>query len=127
MTTLILAEDDPHIALLVEYALESLGCRIESHRDGASALERLRAEPRPALVILDVNLPGVGGFDVLRAMKSDPRLASVPVLLLSASALESYKREARELGADRYLEKPFDVTRFAAVVGEMIDAPRSPV
>lgn len=118
--TLLVAEDDPHISLLVSYALESLPCTIEIDGNGKSVLERVRRDPRPALVLLDLNLPGLGGMDVLRAMKADESLCRIPVFLLSASMIEANRNEALSLGAERFIEKPFDVQGLAQVVGSFL-------
>jgi CheY-like chemotaxis protein len=121
MKTLLIAEDDPHIRLLVDFALEGSGVRIEQFIDGAALLDRLAQTPIPDLVVLDINLPRADGFDVLQRLKSDPRLRAVPVLMLSASALDSSQERARRLGAARFLAKPFDVHRFTEVVGELLN------
>jgi DNA-binding response OmpR family regulator len=119
MNSLLLAEDDPHIALLVEYALQRLDCQVECHRSVDAILARLRRGPPPRLVVLDLHLDGADGLDVLREMKQDAALAAVPVVILSASPLESNKRDARALGAAEFIAKPFDVERFAAAVSRV--------
>ena len=122
--TLLVAEDDPHISLLVSYALEMLPITIEIDGNGKSVLERVRRDPRPALVLLDLNLPGLGGMDVLRAMKQDESLCRIPVFLLSASMIEANRNEALALGAERFIEKPFDVQGLAQVVGSFLSRRR---
>lgn len=122
MKSLLLAEDDAHIRRLVEFALADLDCRIEHHENGDALLDRLAVPPRPDLVILDVNLPGISGFDVLRAMKKRADCADVPVLVLSASTLDSYREQARALGATQFLPKPFELSRFVGVVSDLLVA-----
>lgn len=104
---LVLAEDDPHIGVLVAFALEPLGLVVERFVDGEAALARLRAGPPPALVVLDLMLPRLSGRDVLRALEADPALDPVPVLVLSARA--GAVEVARARGALAFLAKPFDV------------------
>lgn len=123
MKTLLLAEDDPHIRRLVEFALADLDCAIEHHETGDALLARLATPPRPDLVILDVNLPGLSGFDVLRAMKRRADCREVPVLVLSASTLESYREQARALGA-AFFPKPFELARFIERVAGLLDPDR---
>ena len=88
--------------------------------DGEAALALLRhnagnsAEPRPALVILDLNLPGMSGFEVLARIKTDPQLAGIPVLILTSSRAENDLRRAYQLHANCYLVKPPDYESFIA-------------
>jgi len=121
MKTLLFAEDDPHIQKLVEIALDGLDCRIEHHFDGSALLDHLIRGPIPDLVILDVNLPGISGFEVLRTMKQNDRVARVPVLMLSASTLETYRELARTLGAAHFLPKPFEISKLVSVVSGLLD------
>ncbi|MCO5169860.1 MAG: response regulator [Planctomycetes bacterium] len=107
MTRLVLVEDDPHIGVLVAFALEPLGLVIERFADGEAALTRLRAGPPPDLVLLDLMLPRLSGREVLRALEADPALDRVPVLVLSARAAPPELTRAR--GALAFLAKPFDV------------------
>jgi CheY-like chemotaxis protein len=125
MKTLLLAEDDPHISLLVGYALERLGCRIESLADGRDVLSRLSRAPLPDVVVLDVNLPGLNGFEILRAIKEREDLRPIPVLMLSAASHESSREQARRLGAIGFIEKPFDVAKLAAIVEGAMSAGRA--
>lgn len=122
MKTLLFAEDDPHIQKLVEFALDGLDCRIEHHFDGSALLDHLVRGPIPDLVILDVNLPGISGFEVLRTMKQNARVARVPVLMLSASTLETYRELARTLGAAHFLPKPFELSKLVSVVSQLLDS-----
>jgi DNA-binding response OmpR family regulator len=68
------------------------------------------------LVLLDLNLPDGSGFDVLAAVRADPLMARVPVFILSADATEQATTRARELGADRFITKPFNLKAFVALV-----------
>lgn len=89
--------------------------------DGASALEHLQAQASdpagrlPALVILDINMPRRNGFEVLAAMKADPRLRHVPVVLLTSSRREQDIVKAYALGACSYIPKPVGIERFASL------------
>ncbi|MBX3469744.1 MAG: response regulator [Planctomycetes bacterium] len=115
---LVLAEDDPHIGVLVAFALEPLGLVVERFADGEAALARLRAGPPPALVVLDLMLPRLSGRDVLRALEADPALDPVPVLVLSARA--GAVEVARARGALAFLAKPFDVDDLLRTVEELL-------
>jgi CheY-like chemotaxis protein len=90
--------------------------------DGDHALAWLRGDdgyherPRPDLLLLDVNLPRVGGFEVLTELRKQNLLASIPVIIMSASCSEKDKRRALELGASLVISKPSDADEFVAMV-----------
>ena len=120
---LLLVEDSVADAKLVALALEESGSTTQVTRveDGAAALELLdrvlAGEPlRPDLVVLDLNLPRVGGLDVLRRIKSDPDLRTVPVVVFSTSRAEVDVAAAYACGASSYVVKPLDLHRFTEVV-----------
>ena len=114
----VLAEDDRHIGVLVEFALEPLGLVVERFADGEAALARVRQAPRPDVVILDLMLPRLSGQEVLAALDGDPRLAGVPVLLLSARQLPGDLMRAS--GPLAFLAKPFDVDDLVRVVADLL-------
>ncbi|WP_419191843.1 response regulator transcription factor [Engelhardtia mirabilis] len=103
---MIIVEDESDIAELVSLHLAREGWTPTIHSDGTAGLEAIRAEP-PALVILDLMLPGRDGFEICREMRRDAELEHVPILMLSARGEETDKVAGLELGADDYMEKPF--------------------
>ena len=109
-------EDEPLNASLVESIIGLLpGRRLHVEptvRGGIEAAKRLQ----PALFLLDLNLPDGTGFDVLAAVRADPALAAAPVFILSADATEQATARARELGADRFITKPFNLKEFVTLV-----------
>lgn len=123
----LLVEDDDTHARLVSLALDEHvpGSVLERARDGRAALVRLtraaglNADPLPDVVVLDLNLPGLSGHEVLLAIKSDPRLKTLPVVILSTSAAESDRLRAYSHYANSYLVKPIDFDRFIAMVREL--------
>src|SRR5262249_47739415 len=129
MTRHVLATDDEvHIRRLVEVNLQRAGYRVTTAYDGQDALEKIRAEP-PDMVVLDVMMPRVDGFEVLRRLKTDPATAEIPVLMLTAKAQDADILAGWQSGADCYLTKPFNpmellswVRRtFAALDGQRAD------
>ena len=108
----LLVEDNPGDVRLTEIMLQATG--IPHHltvlTDGAQALARLLnpAAPKPALMLLDLNLPKVSGLKVLECLRQDKAVASVPVAILSSSSFEREMRRSRELGVLAYFEKPMD-------------------
>ncbi len=126
MTRLVVvAEDDRHIARLVELALEPLGLAVERLADGLAALERLGRAPPPDLVVLDLTLPGLGGLEVLGRLRGEGPARAVPVLVLSARG-DAQRRAALEAGATEYLSKPFDVEQLAALAARLLAAGPAP-
>lgn len=115
---ILVVEDDPDIAELVEHHLSRAGYDTSVVASGADALDQIRR--RPDLVVLDLMLPGLSGFEICRLMRSDPQTASVPVIMLTARAEEEARVRGLELGADDYVTKPFSprelVARLRAVL-----------
>ncbi len=120
--TLLIVDDEPHIRTLLEQSLEELedaGVRLLSAVDGAEALATIRSE-RPDVVFLDVMMPRLNGFDVCAAVKSDPRLSGVTVVLLTAKGQEVDRQRGDEVGADLYLTKPFDPDDLLATAERLL-------
>ena len=116
---LLVADDDRDIRDLVTFKLEQAGYTVQAVEDGVSALDAAFADP-PALVVLDVMMPGLSGVDVTRELRADARTASVPIILLTARAQESDVENGFATGADDYVVKPFSprelVSRVQAVL-----------
>jgi two-component system phosphate regulon response regulator PhoB len=118
-TRILIAEDEPAIAEVLEYNLEKEGFTVESESRGDLALAAVRRRP-PDAVILDLMLPELDGLEVLRALKRDPRTARIPLVVLTAKGEEVDRIVGLELGADDYIPKPFSprevVLRLKAVL-----------
>ncbi|MCO5100509.1 MAG: response regulator [Burkholderiaceae bacterium] len=102
----LIAEDEPHIVESLSFVLSRSGYAVSSVLDGEAAMHRLRTDP-PDLVILDVMLPRLNGFEVLKQIKSDPSLRSIPVIVLTAKGQAHDRRMAEEIGVDGFMTKPF--------------------
>ncbi len=105
-TRVLIAEDEPNIVESLSFMLGRAGFEVSAALDGQAALERLYADP-PDLMILDVMLPRLNGFEVLKLVKSDPSLKSIPVIVLTAKGQAHDRRMAEELGVDGFMTKPF--------------------
>ncbi len=105
--TILVVEDEPSVARGLEYGLKAEGYTVIVAATGAKALEAARGERRPQLVLLDIRLPDMSGFDVCRAMREDGHL--FPILMVTARDEEVDKVLGLELGADDYIVKPFSV------------------
>ena len=119
MARIILADDDPVIAQLIGDVLLKAGHAVGWVADGEAALKVLRARP-PNLVIVDCGMPGLSGVQLVRAMRSDGRLCSVPVLMLTARQSDTDEHLAIAAGAQDYLRKPVDLDLLAGRVEAML-------
>jgi CheY-like chemotaxis protein len=125
----LLVEDDPGDVLMTREAFEDHKVQNQLHvvNDGVEAMAFLRREgehagaPRPDLVLLDLNLPRMDGREVLNAIKSDPDLASIPVVILTTSEAEEDVLRSYSLHANAYVTKPVDFDRFIKVVRQIDD------
>ncbi len=114
--TILVVEDEPQIVELVRDYLKQAGFRVVTAGDGQTALSVARSE-RPDLVILDLMLPGgIDGLDVCRALRQDPVLRAVPIIMLTARTEETDRLVGLELGADDYVTKPFSPREVVARV-----------
>jgi two-component system phosphate regulon response regulator PhoB len=118
-TTVLVVDDEPDIVEIVQYNLEKAGFTVCAASDGSKALQLAR-EVSPALIVLDLLLPGLEGTDVCRLLKQDERTRSIPVLMLTAKGEEIDRVVGLELGADDYVVKPFSprelVLRIKAIL-----------
>ncbi len=115
----MLIEDNPGDAALTAEALaaSSRGSTVHVAKSGEAALEFLRADDvRPDLILLDLNLPGTDGREVLRALKSDERLRRIPVVVFSASSDPADIQAAYDLGANSYIAKPLTYSDYEKVM-----------
>ena len=103
---ILIVEDEPNIVESLSFILGRAGFEVDTISDGAEALERLRRQSFSALV-LDIMLPGMNGIDVLKAIRSDNALSSLPVMVLTAKGQASDRRAAEAIGADAFVTKPF--------------------
>lgn len=115
MAQILIVEDEANIVSLISIRLERLGHSISSADNGITALDLAR-EINPDLILLDVMLPLLNGFQVLQQLKADPATAAIPVLMLTARGYESDIVAGLEGGADDYLIKPFSFPELIARV-----------
>ncbi|MBW3664801.1 MAG: response regulator [Actinobacteria bacterium] len=119
MSHRVLVADDDNVTLDVLRAILDLDeFEVETAADGTEALERARTV-RFDVVVLDVMMPGLNGFEVCRALKDDPATASVPVVLLTARDREEDRAEGIAAGCDAYLTKPFSPLHLIEVLSEL--------
>jgi DNA-binding response OmpR family regulator len=117
---ILLADDEGAIRTICRVNLESDGLAVVEAVDGRTALEAAR-EQQPELVLLDVMMPDVDGWEVAAELGQDPATRDVPIVFLSARAAREDRARARELGAVGYIVKPFDPVTLGASVREVLE------
>ncbi len=124
MTKILIVDDDPIIRNLLEQILEPFaekGVELLTADNGLIALETVRKE-MPALVLLDVMMPKMNGFEVCNIVKNELKLCDVYIIMLTAKGQESDKQKAKECGADLYIAKPFNIPKLIKKVDEVLRA-----
>ena len=121
----LVVEDERDIAALVAYHLTREGYRVTTAGSGDEAIQGARAE-RPDLVVLDLMLPGLSGFEVLQELRRAPGLDDLPVIFLTARREEADRIRGLELGADDYITKPFSPQELVLRVGSVLRRVRAP-
>lgn len=112
---ILVVDDEEHIVELIKFNLETNGFKVISAGDGNDALKLARREV-PQLVLLDLMLPGMDGYDVCREIRRDQSISTMPVIMITAKGEELDKILGLELGADDYITKPFSVRELVARV-----------
>jgi signal transduction histidine kinase len=119
-------EDNPENRMLVRAVLEAAGYTIVEAEDGLAGIEGAIRE-EPALILLDINLPGVDGYEIVAILKSFPNLASTPVIALTAYAMQGDRQRTLVAGCDGYIQKPINVDAFPRQVAEFLGGKRERV
>jgi CheY-like chemotaxis protein len=117
--TVLVADDEPSVRMLVQATIDADGYNVIEATDGNEAWSLIQ-EHRPSLVLLDVRMPGQTGLEILRAIKAEPDLTAIKVILLTASAQESDINAGLLAGADFYLTKPFSPRDLLSKVDEAL-------
>jgi CheY-like chemotaxis protein len=115
MLTVLIADDEPTVIELVRVTLEDDRVQVVAASDGPTALAIAEAVT-PAMIFLDVNMPGFSGFEVCRRLRKDPRFETTPIIMLTAAAQQEDIAEGTAAGADHYLTKPFSPVRLLSLV-----------
>jgi DNA-binding response OmpR family regulator len=113
------ADDDPMIRSVMALNLEAEGFDVQTVADGDAAYEEAVRIP-PDVLVLDIMMPGRDGYEVLRALRTNPQTAAVPVVLLTAKATDAEVWEGWKAGADYYITKPFDPTDLTDFIDHLL-------
>jgi len=115
----LIVDDEPNIVLSLQFLLSREGYEIDIARDGESALE-IAARTPPDLVVLDLMLPGLDGYEVCRRLRASPATAATKIVVVTARAREAERVRGLEEGADAYVTKPFSTRELIATVGSFL-------
>lgn len=119
----LVVDDSLTVRRASQRLLERHGFAVALARDGAEALEQL-AEARPAVILLDIEMPRMDGFELLSVLRDDPRHRGVPVVMITSRIAERHRERARRLGADAYLGKPYQETELIGLVSALCEQQR---
>ena len=122
--SLLVVDDDAFIARLLEIELSAAGYDVRTAGSGDRALA-LAFERCPDLILADVTMPNMDGFELTRQLRMDERTAGTKVILLTARGLSADRLEGFAVGADDYVIKPFDTPELVARIGELLARPRT--
>jgi DNA-binding response OmpR family regulator len=121
--TVLVIEDETHIAIVVEYNLKRDGFEVYLAEDGTSGLELAR-KIIPDVILLDWMLPGMDGLKVLTELKNDKTTEHIPVFMLTAKGMASDINRALDLGADDYITKPFNPRQLGELIRKKLKEPK---
>lgn len=116
---ILIVDDEPNIVVPLEFLMKREGYEVTIAADGKAALEAVE-RGAPDLVILDVMLPRMNGFEVCRQLRADPRWRGLKILMLTAKGRESEMQKGLELGADAYVTKPFSTRDLVARIRALL-------
>jgi len=125
MAVILVVDDEPHILKMVEFKLKNLGHEVISATDGGQALDMVSTK-KPDLVLLDVMMPVMDGFQVLEKLKAQEETKEIPVIMLTARGQERDVVRGVETGADDYVVKPFSFPELIARVNRALSKGRNP-
>jgi DNA-binding response OmpR family regulator len=117
---IFIADDESGFVATLRSRLEFEGFEVTSAPDGRAALEMIR-KALPDLILLDIMMPAVNGYQVCRELKEDPATSPVPILMVTAKSQESDRFWGMEAGADAYITKPFEMDELIGKIRELLD------
>ena len=121
-----MVDDEPDILKMVRARLEAFGYQVSWAGDGEAGLQKARLE-HPDLIMLDLMLPKLTGYQVCRALKQDPKFSGIPIILFTAMAQEKDEKAGFACGANAYVRKPFDSKELLAEVQRFLSSTEVPL
>lgn len=120
MAKVLVVDDEPNIVLSLEFLMQQAGFEVTTAYDGESALALVNETP-PDLVLLDISLPGISGFEVLEQLRSQAAFKRLPIVMLTAHGREVEREKGLALGADDYITKPFSTRELVEKVKALLN------
>lgn len=121
MSKILVADDEPHILRLVSFTLSNHGFEIVTASDGSAAVEAAETE-QPDLILLDVMMPVMNGYDAAKKIRENPKTRHIPIVMLSAKSQQREIAEGLDCGASEYICKPFTPKDLVQKVSELLGA-----
>ncbi|MCE8014893.1 response regulator [Halomonas sp. MCCC 1A17488] len=119
MAKVLVVDDEPNIVLSLEFLMQQAGFEVETAEDGEGALAKVE-QYAPDLILLDISLPDISGFDVLEQLRQDDRHSRLPIIMLTAHGREVEREKGLALGADDYVTKPFSTQALVEKVKALL-------
>lgn len=116
--TILTVDDSPSIRMLLRYALSGQGYSVAEAEDGIAALEWLAENDRPDLMITDINMPRMDGFDLVETVRARGPHSDMPILVLSTESSDAKIGRAQQAGIDGWIVKPFDPAQLVSAIRE---------
>lgn len=123
--SILVVDDEPNIVLSLEFLMEKQGYAVRSAYDGEQALEAISESP-PDLILLDINMPKLNGYEVCAAVRANPEWNDVRILILTAKGRDVEREKGMAMGADEYVTKPFSTLEVVEKVHELLGKSMSP-
>ena len=119
MAKVLVVDDEEHIVMILRDSLEFSGFQVVTAYDGVEALERVDKD-KPDIIVLDIGMPKLDGWEVCKRLKSNEITAKIPIIILTAYAQTSDQRKGAQLGADRFISKPCDLTYLVEEINTLL-------
>jgi CheY-like chemotaxis protein len=119
MPRILVVDDEEHIVMILRDSLEFSGFQVVTALNGIDALQEIEKQ-KPDLIVLDIGMPKMDGWEVCRRLKSDEKNRGIPIIILTAYAQTSDQKKGVELGADRFITKPCDLTYLIEEINELL-------
>jgi DNA-binding response OmpR family regulator len=117
---ILIADDEEDVVTSLQFSLEKEGYKCLIAYDGKEALDKAKKE-NPDLILLDIMMPKMNGFEVSRLLKFDAKFKQIPIIMLTARTQEKDKEIGQETGADAYITKPFEMNALISTVNDMLN------
>ena len=120
MLTVLSIEDNPDNMILIDRVVEGLGYKFVTAEDGTAGLQAVERY-RPDLILLDINLPDIDGYEIARRLKADDNYKNIPIIAVTANALRGDEKKALEAGCDAYIAKPIMVGNLRRIIESVVE------